>query len=116
MKQIGSWVKNLYAIDVQDACKVLSSKATDGDLVVERESILPLNMEHQKKSQTIVEEPRLVQQLQEVVEKPQQGKLRGDRVETSTHAETSIRGELQARWAEGSHAAIPLGRRWGDVE
>jgi len=50
------------------------------------------------------------------VEQPQQGKLRGDRVETSTHAETSSRGELQARWAEGSHAAIPLGRRWGDIE
>ena len=116
VKQIGSRVKNLYALEVQDACKALSSKATDGDLVVERESILPLNMQSQKKSQTIVEEPRLVQQLQEVVEQPQQGKLRGDRVETSTHAETSSRGKLRARWAEGSHAAIPPGRRWGDVE
>jgi len=63
-----------------------------------------------------VEEPQLVQQLQEVVEQPQQVKLRGDRVETSTHAETSSRGKLRARWAEGSHAAIPLGRRWGDIE
>src|ERR1700686_2593459 len=80
VKQIGSRVKNLYALKVQDACKALSSKATDGDLVVEREGILPLNMQSQKKSQTIVEEPRLVQQLQEVVEQPQQGKLREDRV------------------------------------
>jgi len=56
----------------------LSSKETDGDLVVKREYTLPLNMQSQKKSQTIVEEPRLVQQLQEVVEQPQQGKLRGD--------------------------------------
>ena len=63
VKQIGSRVKNLYAFKVQDACKALSSKATDGDLVVEREGILPLNMQSQKKSQTIVEEPRLVQQL-----------------------------------------------------
>ena len=68
VKQIGSRVKNLYALEVQDACKALSIKATDGDLVVEREGILPLNMQIQKKSQTIVEEPRLVQQLQEVVE------------------------------------------------
>jgi len=68
VKQIGSWVKNLYALEVQDACKSLSSEATDGDLVVERERILPLNMQSQKKSQMIVEEPQLVQQLQEVVE------------------------------------------------
>ena len=45
VKQIGSRVKNLYALEVQDACKALSSKATDGDLVVEREGILPLNMQ-----------------------------------------------------------------------
>ena len=57
MKQIGSQVKNLYALEVQDACKALSNKATDGDLVVEREGMLPLNMQNQKKSQTIVEEP-----------------------------------------------------------
>ena len=57
-----------------------------------------------------------MQQLQEVVEEPQQGKLRGDRVETSTHPETSSREKLRARWAEGSHAAIPPGRRWGDVD
>ena len=63
-----------------------------------------------------MEEPQLVQQLQEVVEQVQQGKLSGDRVETSTHAETSSRGKLRARLAKGSHAAIPLGRRWGDIE
>ena len=70
MKQIGSRVKNLYALKVQDACKALKSKANVGDLVVERESTLPLNMQHYKKSQTIVEEPQLVRQLQEVVEQP----------------------------------------------
>jgi len=60
VKQIGSWVKNLYSLEVQDACKALSSKANNGDLVIEREGILPLNMQCQKKSQPIVEEPRLV--------------------------------------------------------
>ena len=45
VKQIGSRVKNLYALEVQDACKALSSKATDGDLVVEREGMSPLNMQ-----------------------------------------------------------------------
>ena len=45
VKQIGSRVKNLYALEVQDACKALRSKATIGDLVVERESELPPNMQ-----------------------------------------------------------------------
>ena len=50
VKQIGSRVKKLYALGVQDRCKSWSSKATDGDLVVEREGILPLNMQIQKKT------------------------------------------------------------------
>ena len=49
VKQIGSWVKNLYALEVQDACKALKSKAKVRDLVVERESKLPLNVQPQKK-------------------------------------------------------------------
>ena len=57
-----------------------------------------------------------MKQLQEVVEQPQQGKLRGDRVETSTHPKTSSRGKFQAKWAKGSHAAIPPDVRWGDVK
>ena len=44
-KQIDSRVKNLYALEVQDACKALRSKGTDEYLVVERESTLPLNMQ-----------------------------------------------------------------------
>ena len=78
VKQIGSRVQYLYALKVQDACKALRSKTTVRDLVVERESTLPLNMQHQKKSQTIVEEPQLVKQLQEVMEQPQLEKPRGD--------------------------------------
>ena len=50
VKQIGSRVKNLYALEVQDACKALRSKATIGHLMVERESTLSLNMQCQKKS------------------------------------------------------------------
>ena len=59
MKQIGVLAKNPYSLEVQDACKALRSKAKVRDLVVERESKLPLNMQTQRKSQTIVEEPQL---------------------------------------------------------
>ena len=45
VKQIGAQVKNLYVLEVQDACKALRSKAKVRDLVVERESKLPLNMQ-----------------------------------------------------------------------
>jgi len=44
VKRIGSRVKYLYALEVQDACKDLRSKEIVGDLMVERESTLPLNM------------------------------------------------------------------------
>jgi len=81
MKQIGVLAKNLYALDVQDACKALRSKENVRNLVVERDSKLPLNMHPQKKSQTIMEEPQLEM-------------LRGDRVEASTHAKTSSRGKF----------------------
>jgi len=103
MKQIGVLAKNFYAFEIQDACKALRSKTNVRDLVVDRESTLPLNMQQQKKSQTIVEEPQLEM-------------LRGDEVEASTHAETSSRGEFRAKWVEGSHAAIPPGVRWGNVK
>ena len=79
VKQIGSRVKNLYSLEVQVACKALRSKENVRDLVVERESKLPLNMQSQNKSQTLVEEPQLES-------------------------------------AEGSHAAIPPGVRWGNVK
>jgi len=68
MKQIRVLAKNLYSLEVQDACKALRSEENVRYLVVERESKLPLNMHHQKKSQMIVEEPRLVPRLQEVME------------------------------------------------
>ena len=78
VKQIGSIVKKLYALEVEDACKALRSKVAVSDLVVEREK-LSLNMQPQKQSQKVVE------------------KLRGDRVEESTQVETSRRGKFQAR-------------------
>ena len=45
VKQIDSRVKNLYALEVQDACKALRRKENVRDLVVEREHELPLNMQ-----------------------------------------------------------------------
>ena len=45
MKQVGVRAKNLYALEVQDACKSSRIKANVKDLVVERESKLPLNMQ-----------------------------------------------------------------------
>ena len=42
-------------------------------------------------------------------------KKRGDQVEDSDESKTSRRGKFRARWAEGVHAAITLGVRWGDV-
>ena len=44
VKQINSRVKNLYALEVQDAWKALRRKENVRDLAVERESKLPLNM------------------------------------------------------------------------
>jgi len=56
MKQIGVLAKNLYALEVQDACQALTSKEKVRDLAVERESKLPLNMQPQKKQfQQVVE-------------------------------------------------------------
>ena len=81
VKQIGVSVKNLHALEVEDACKALRSKAEVSDLVVEREPKLPLKVQPQKKSQKVVEQPQLEKQ-------------RGDRVEESTQAETSRRGKF----------------------
>ena len=47
VKQIGSRVKNLYALEVEDACKSLRSKEIVNELVVERDK-LPLNMQPQE--------------------------------------------------------------------
>ena len=97
VKQIGSRVNNLYALEVEDAFKALRIKLVVSDLVVEREQ-LSLNMQPQKQSQKVVEQPQLEKQ-------------RGDRVEESTHVDTSRRGKFRARWEEGLHAAIPPGVR-----
>ena len=67
--------------------------------MVEREHNLPFKMEPQK-----------------VVEQPKMEKQRGDGVETSTQAETSNRGRVQAKWVEGAHTTIPPGVRWGNVK
>ena len=51
VKQVGARVKNLYALEVQDACNALRRTEKVRDLVVKRESKLPLNMQPQKKAQ-----------------------------------------------------------------
>ena len=51
-----------------------------------------------------------------MVKQPKLEKQRGDQVEESTHTETLSMGKFQEKWAKGSHASIPPGRRWGDVE
>ena len=48
----------MYALEVEDACKALRRKAVVNDLVVEREK-LSLNMQPQKQSQKVVEQPQL---------------------------------------------------------
>ena len=50
MKQIGVLAKNVYALEVQDACKALKIKAKVRYLVVERESTLTLSMQPQENS------------------------------------------------------------------
>jgi len=89
------------ALELQDACKALRRKEVVGHLVVERESTLPLNMQRQKNSRTIVKEPQLVKQLQKVVEQQQLEKPRRERVEASAHEKTSSRGKFRAKWAKG---------------
>ena len=88
VKHIGSRVQNLYALEVQDAYKALRRKENVRDLVVERESKLPLNMQPQKKSQIILEEPQLEKQ-------------RGDHEKRSTHVDTSIRGGISIQVGRG---------------
>ena len=58
LKRIGSRVKNLYFLEVEDACKDLRRKLAVNDLVVERDK-LSLNMQPQKQSQKFVEKPQL---------------------------------------------------------
>ena len=49
VKQIGSWVQNLYSLEVKYACKAWRRNAKVRDLAVERERKLHLNMHPQKK-------------------------------------------------------------------
>ena len=56
-KQITVRVKNIYAIEVEYACKSLRSKAYNRDVMVERKHVRPLNMQPQNKPQEVVEQP-----------------------------------------------------------
>ena len=92
----------MYVLEVKDACKYLRRKVVVNDLVVEREK-LSLNMQPEKQSKKVVEQPQLE-------------KYRGDRVEESTQEETSSRGKFQVILKEGAHASIHLDERLGNVQ
>ena len=92
-KKVGIRAKNLYRLEVDGISTELPTvgkckKAMQ--LKLEREQIL-----HASKS-----EPRDVEQPQD----------EDNGVGETTHAE-----KFHARWAEGVHAAIPPGERWGDM-
>ena len=84
--------KNLYRFDVDGISTELPTvgkQKEDMQLMLEREQVL-----HAGES-----EPQGVEQPQE-----------DHGVGETTHAE-----KFRARWAEGVHAAIPPGERWGDM-
>ena len=93
VKKVGISANNLYILEVYGMSTELPTVGKckkDMQFMLEREQVL-----HAGKS-----EPR-------DVEKPQDE----DReVEETTHVE-----KFRARWAEGVHAAIPPGERWGDM-
>ena len=89
------WIraKNLYRLEVDGMSTELPTVGKckkDMQLMFEREQVLHAGNN----------EPRDVEQPQE----------EDHGVEETTHAE-----KFHARWAEGVHAAIPPGERWGDM-
>ena len=92
VKKVGIQAKNLYRLEVDGISMelpTLGKQKEDMQLMLEREQVL-----HAGDS-----EPRDVEQPQE-----------DHGVGETTHAE-----KFRARRAEGVHAAIPLGERWGDM-
>ena len=93
VKKVGIRAKNLYRLEVDGMSTELPTVGKckkDMQLMLEREQVL-----HAGNS-----EPRDVEQPQD----------EDHGVEETTHAE-----KFRARWAEGVHAAIPLGERWEDM-
>ena len=92
-KKVGIRAKNLYRLEVDGMSTKLPTIGKckkDMQLMLEREQVL-----HASKS-----EPRDVEQPQ----------YEHHGVGETTHAE-----KFRAIWAEGVHAAIPPGERWGDM-
>ena len=87
VKEISVRVKNMYKIEVGE-CVAFRSKEWIRDIVVEREHDLALKME-----------PQPV------------GSWADHDDDDDDHPETSSRGRVQAKWAQGAHAIIPLGLR-----
>ena len=92
-KKVGIRAKNLYRLEIDGISTELPTVGKckkDMQLKLEREQDL-----HAGKS-----EPRDVEQAQD----------EDHGVGETTHAE-----KFHARWAEGVHASIPPGERWGDM-
>ena len=93
VKKFGIRANNLYRLEVDGMSTELPTVGKcekDMQLMLEREQVL-----HEGKS-----EPWDVEQPQD----------EDHGVGATTHAE-----KFRARWAEGVHAAIPPGERWGDM-
>ena len=79
----------------------------------DEEKVMQCSLDRKLQSPT---EEELLSSKEETWEVVKQPKIKEKRLETSTQEETSSRGEFRAKWAEGSHAAIPPGQRWGDMK
>ena len=109
VKKVGIREKNLYIFEVDGMSTelpIVGEWEKDMQLKLEREQVLhagekdmQLELERERVLHAGDSEPQDVEQPQE-----------DHGVEETTHAE-----KFHARRAEGVHAAIPLGMRWGDM-
>ena len=110
VKKVGIRAKNLYRLEVDGMSTELPTigkRKEDMQLKLEREQVLhagekdmQLKLERELDLHAGKSEPRDVEQPQD----------EDHGVGAATHAE-----KFCARWAEGVHAAIPPGERWGDM-
>ena len=93
VKNVGIRAKNLYRLEVDGI-------STELPTVGKYEKAIQLKLERELDLHVVKSEPRDVEQPQD----------EDHGVGETTHAE-----KFRARWAEGVHAAIPPGERWGDM-
>ena len=92
-KKVGIWVKNLYSLEVDGI-------STELPTVGKCEKAMQLTLEREQDLHAGKSEPWDVKQPQD----------EDHGAGATTHVE-----KFHARWAEGVHAAIPPGERWGDM-